>query len=513
MLHRTQPAGPDATERRAALRTLAGLGLGLALPGAQAYPGPLALKGLPTPELLKYQPVMPPALQELVSASQLPESSFGLHAVPVDGRGQPLVSLNAELPFQLASTTKVVTSLAALDLLGPQYRWRTYAFITAPITDGKLLGDLLIVGGGDASLSTDELRQWFAVLRKQGLQEVWGDIILDRFAFRFQPTDHVGTPEPTPMRPHHALPDAFTLDEGVLRVAVHGRAESAPDITLTPPMEGLRVVNEVRPGRGCTAAVSVEREEGESRVLVRGQWAAGCGSRELAHLALPHEEFTVHAISALWRDCGGKLKGRVLDKRLPDRVAGVPMDAKGKPLAPFSVHQSSALPVVIRDINKTSDNMAARNLLLSLAQGFPQKAATLPDARARLAQWLKRQGLQPGDIEVDNGSGLSRAERGKPRALVQLLRNAWHASQGKTFFDSLPVAGVDGTLANRMNESAAAGRAFLKTGTLADTRALAGYVKSLGGRMYAVVAIINHVDAPHHTAALDAMIDWTVRQG
>ena len=513
MLQCTHTDGPDATERRAALRTLAGLGLGLALPSVQAYPGLLALKGRPATELLTYEAVMPPGLQEVVSATQLPESSFGLHVVPVDGRGQPLISLNAELPFQLASTTKVVTSLAALDLLGPRYRWRTYAFITAPITDGKLLGDLLIVGGGDASLSTDELRQWFGELQKLGLREVWGDIILDRFAFRLQATDHAGTPEPTPTRPHHALPDAFTLDEGVLRVAVHGRAGAAPDITLTPPMEGLRVVNEVRAGRGCSAAVSVEREDGESRVVVRGQWALGCGSRELAHLALPHEEFTVHAVSALWRDMGGKLKGRVLDKRLPDRVAGVPMDPKGKPLAPFSVHESSLLPVVIRDINKTSDNMAARNLLLSLALGFPQKAATLPEARARLAQWLKKQGLQPGDIEVDNGSGLSRAERGKPRAMVQLLRNAWHARQGKTFLDSLPVAGVDGTLSRRMTESAATGRAFLKTGTLADTRALAGYVKSLGGRMYAVVAIINHVDAPQHTAALDAMIDWTVRQG
>jgi D-alanyl-D-alanine carboxypeptidase/D-alanyl-D-alanine-endopeptidase (penicillin-binding protein 4) len=505
-------ASPLAARRRV-LQALAAAGLGAALPGARAYPGPLTLKGGAVPELLRYQPVVPPLLQEALAATALPLSSFGLHAVPVDGRGHPLASLNAELPFQLASTAKVVTSLAALDILGPQYRWRTYAFVTGPINEGKLLGDLLIVGGGDASLSTDELRQWFASLHKQGLQEVWGDIVLDRFAFRLQPTDHAGTPEPSPTRPHHALPDALTVDEGVLRVAIHGRAGAPAEISLTPPMAELRVVNEVRSGRGCGAAVSVEREDGEPRVVVRGQWAAGCGSRELAHLALPHEEHTVHAISALWRETGGKLKGRVLDKRLPDRDGGVPTDARGKPLQPYSVHQSQLLPVVIRDINKTSDNLAARNLLLSLAQGFPQRAATLPEARERLSQWLRKQGLQPGDIEVDNGSGLSRAERGKPRAMVQLLRNAWHARQGRAFLDSLPVAGVDGTLAHRMTESPAAGRAFLKTGTLADTRALAGYVRSLGGRMYAVAAVINHPEAPRHTDTLDALIDWTVRHG
>jgi D-alanyl-D-alanine carboxypeptidase/D-alanyl-D-alanine-endopeptidase (penicillin-binding protein 4) len=480
---------------------------------AAGYPGPLSWGGKAIPDLLRYQPVVPPALMQAISATQLPLSSFGLHAVQVDGRGQPLASLNAELPFQLASTTKVVTSLAALDILGPQYRWRTYAFLTGPLQDGKLLGDLLIVGGGDASLSTDELRQWFRSLQVQGLREVWGDIVLDRFAFRLRPDDHANTPEPSPGRPHHAWPDALTLDEGVLRVAVSTPAGQLPQVQLTPAMSGLRVVNELRPGKACSADVSVDRLDGESRLLVRGQWGAACGERELAHLALPHDEFTVHAVSALWRDLGGRLKGRVLDKRAPDRDTLYPKGEDGKPLQPFAEHQSQALPVVIREINKTSDNLAARNLLLSLSKGFPQKAATLPEARARLAEWLKRQGLAPDDIQVENGAGLSRGERGKPRALVQLLRNAWHGRGGRLFVDSLPVAGRDGTLANRMTEGEATGRAFLKTGTLNDTRALAGYVKSMSGRTYAVAALVNHPDAALATPTLDAMIEWTVHNG
>jgi D-alanyl-D-alanine carboxypeptidase/D-alanyl-D-alanine-endopeptidase (penicillin-binding protein 4) len=505
------PPPPAQPGRRRALGALLG---SAAAPLAWAYPGPLTLPGRPVPEILRYSPVLPPEVQATLAASGLPPEAFGLHLVPVAGRGQPLASVNAESPFKLASTTKVVTSLAALDLLGPQYRWRTCAFIDGPLQDGKLLGDLLIVGGGDASLTAVEMLAWFQHLQRQGLQEVWGDIVLDRFAFRLQPDDHHGTPQPVPERPHHALPDALMLDEGVVRVSVHADVGQAPQVSLQPPMAGLRVVNELRLGRACSAAVHVDRQDGESRVVVRGQWSAACGHRELAHLALPHEEYTVHAVNALWREAGGRLKGRVLDKRAPDRDTLYPLaSATGKPLKPFAEHLSAPLPVVVRDINKTSDNLAARNLMLSLSQGFPQRAATLPQARARLAEWLRRQGLAAGDIEVDNGSGLSAAERGKPRALVQLLRHAWHAQQGRAFLDSLPVAGVDGTLAHRMTSGDATGRAHLKTGTLADTRALAGYVRARSGQVYALAAVVNHASAPQATPVLDELVAWTVRQG
>ncbi len=113
-----------------------------------------------------------------------------------------------------------------------------------------------------------------------------------------------------------------------------------------------------------------------------------------------------------------------------------------------------------------------------------------------------------GDIQIDSGSGLSRAEQGKPRAMVHLLRQVWHEKNARLFVDSLPVAGVDGTIAGRMREGPAHGRAFLKTGSLIDVRAIAGYVRSRNGRVYAVSALINHPDAPAATAVLDSLVEW-----
>ena len=135
-------------------------------------------------------------------------------------------------------------------------------------------------------------------------------------------------------------------------------------------------------------------------------------------------------------------------------------------------------------MNKTSNNEAARSVLLALApDGAPLAAsgpafdAALRAAQQRVRDWLRSQGLRDGDITIVVGSGQSRAERGKPRALVELLRTAWRGPGSQTLLDSLPIAGVDGTLANRMKSGAATGQAYLKTGTLSDTRALAGYVR------------------------------------
>ena len=457
--------------------------------------------------------VLPAPVQALIESSGLPSTSFGLHVQAVGQAAKPLVSLNAERPFQMASTTKLVTALAALDLLGPEYRWRTHAYLDGLLRGGRLLGDLIIVSGGDASLSSESLRSWFAQMQERGLREVWGDIVLDRFAFSLSEDDHASTPLPTQDQPGYARPDALTLDEGVLRVALQSAPKRLASVRLTPGQAGLRVVNQLTLGGGCSAAAFLDLRAADPRLVVRGEWAAACGDKEIAQFAVPHAEFTSRAVAELWRECGGRLKGRVRNPVEPERERPVPSSLDGEPLEPWASLWSQPLPSLIREMNKTSANLAARSLLLSLVSNFPVQAATLPAARARLAAWLRVQGLADGDIAVENGAGLSRAEKGKPRAMVQLLLNAWQGPQSQAFFDSLPIAGVDGTLGRRMSGGAAAGRAHLKTGTGGDTRALAGYVRCVSGRTHAVAAFVNHPDAASATPALDAVIEWLAANG
>ncbi len=501
--------GPADASRRAALRRLAvaGTGAGLVWPSAGAMPAPgVAGHGLgPARRGTAGQ-----TGESLLRASGLPLASFGAFVRPVDSE-TPLVAVNPEASYAMASTTKVVTSLAALDLLGVNFRWRTFAFLRGSLVEGTLLGDLLIVGGGDARLTSVELRDWFAQLRAQGLKRIAGNIVLDRYAFDLTEDDFANTPPPSTGRAYHVRPDAFAIDEGLLHVGVDPARGAKAAVALEPPLAGVRIVNKVAMRGGCAATARMADDAAGAHLDVTGSWSAACGHRELVLVPEAPAMFTTRALAGLWAEAGGSLSGTVVERARQVGATLIPTGADGRQQLPWAVHLSQPLPVVLHDMNKSSNNVTARHLMLALSRGFPLRAATLPDAQARMHEWLARQGLAAGDVQVENGSGLSRGERAKPRALVHLLANAWHAPQLREFLLSLPVAGMDGTLQHRMQGTAAEGHAFLKTGTLLDTRALAGYVQAASGRMYAVALMVNHPDAARATPALDRVIEWIAK--
>ena len=456
---------------------------------------------------------LPPALARAIAASGLPAKSFGIVAQEVVGE-RTVLALNPERPYAMASTTKIVTSLAALDLLGPYYRWRTSAFALGTLADGKLIGDLLIVGGGNAQLSSAELRAWFGRMRAQGLREIDGDIVLDRYAFQLSLADHAGTPVPSAAQPRHVWPDAMTLDEGLVGVRIRATGGRQPALALVPPLADVRIDNRLAAGGGCDASARWQADaRGRATVVVQGRWGSACGGRTIMFVPGPDSGVAARALPAMWAAAGGVLHGRVVSAPVVPGISPIPMRADGEPLAPLSFHRSKPLPELVRDINKVSDNVAARNLMLSLSPGFPNRPATLAGARRVVDAWLRDQGLDDGDVQVENGSGLSHSERAKPRAMVQLLRKAWRADQAQAFFESLPVAGVDGTLKNRLRGGRATGQAYLKTGTLNDTCALAGYVHGLSGTMYAVAIMVNGAAAARGRPAMDAIVEWLARNG
>ena len=498
---------PAVARRAALLRLLAAGAAAGVVPLAGALPAPgAAAHGLGPPR--RGTPAQ--AAESLLCASGLPLASFGAFVRPVDD-ATPLVAVNAEASYAMASTTKVVTSLAALDLLGVNFRWRTFAFLGGTLVDGTLLGDLLIVGGGDARLSSAELREWFAQLRAQGLKRIAGNIVLDRYAFDLTEDDFANTPPPSTGRAYHVRPDAFAIDEGLLHVGIDGAPGAKAAVTLEPPLAGVRIVNKVSMRGGCSASARLADDAAGAHLDVQGSWSAGCGHRELVLVPNAPALFSTRALAGLWAEAGGSLSGTVIERARRVGASLIPTGADGRQQLPWAVHLSQPLPVVLHDMNKSSDNVTARHLMLALARGFPLRAATLPNAQARMHEWLARQGLAADDVQVENGSGLSRGERAKPRALAHLLANAWHAPQRRELLLSLPVAGMDGTLQHRMQGTAAEGHAFLKTGTLLDTRALAGYVQAASGRIYAVALMANHPEAARATPALDRVIEWIAR--
>ena len=490
--------------------------------------------GVRAPDAKREHPVargqtdaLPPAVSAILRRSGLPSTSFALDVRSVDGGdAAPLVAWHADRPFLLASTTKVVTSLAALDLLGPAHRWKTTAYATGPLRGGRIVGDLVIVGG-EVGLTANELRRWFAQMHDEGVHAIAGNIVLDDVALLHE-LDPKQATTTAAERSADAPIDPRTYNVGKLLVTVRAAAGERAAVTIRPSPANVRIVNDVfMGGESCSAWARWKSAEeiGSGPPLqlwVRGRWRADCAADDIAYVAppagarldpelgaaRPQAIAAPRLVADLWAERGGALGGRVVVR---DTAAPRPRSV------PWSSELLTPVGEVLREMNKTSNNEAARSVLLSLASPEGDdgglRVGALKAAQERMRDWLRTQGLRDGDVTVVLGSGQSRAERGKPRAIVELLRNAWRSAESQTLVASLPIAGVDGTLVHRMTNGAATGQAYLKTGTLSDTRALAGYVRAKSGRVYAVSLIVTDPDAAKGTLALDSLVEWVARSG
>lgn len=429
---------------------------------------------------------------------------------PVDA-AEPIWQHNAHQGMPMASVAKLVTTVTALDTLGPRHRWRTRVYAQGALYDGSLHGDLVLVGGGDPRLTSEELQTWFTRLQAAGLKRIQGHIVLQRGQFQLSEADHDGTPLPSPDRPHHQWPAALIVDEGLLQMEAQVQGERL-QWRMAPALDGVVVqdLTQRRSGRCATLrqplSMRLEEVDRPIRVVVEGDWAPGCPLPRLSLSTPPGSRFTALAVAAAWKAAGGSLDGLVVQ---PTRSWQAPVFGPGA--RPLDEWASPPLHHWLRDMNKWSNNLMARHLMLSWSPGFPRQPATLTGARERFRSWARQRGFAGGDLSLDNGSGLSRAERARPVVLARLLRQVWRGPHRQLVQASLPVAGVDGTLANRL--ASLKGRAFLKTGTLNDVRSLAGFVQAPGGRTLVVVAMVQDPQAPKAAAALDALVEWAATGG
>ncbi|RMT58500.1 hypothetical protein ALP43_200038 [Pseudomonas azotoformans] len=236
-------------------------------------------------------------------------------------------------------------------------------------------------------------------------------------------------------------------------------------------------------------------------VTVSGQLGDGCSSQTYLSL-LDHATYTAGAVRAIWKELGGTIQGR-------DIQAPVPKDAKVLARA-----FSPDLAEIIRDINKYSNNTMAQQLFLSLGAQF-RNDADGDDAKAAqrvVRQWLAKKGITAPHLVMENGSGLSRAERVSAREMAAMLQAAWKSPYAAEYISSMPIAGTDGTMRKRLKTTALRGEAHVKTGTLNTVRAIAGYSRDNNGNTWAVVAILNDSKPWGASSVLDQVLLDLYRQ-
>jgi D-alanyl-D-alanine carboxypeptidase/D-alanyl-D-alanine-endopeptidase (penicillin-binding protein 4) len=449
----------------------------------------------------------PPAVADAMRAAAVAPHEWGMVVVPLAG-GAPLAAHNAQLPFNPASAMKLVTTYAALSLLGPDYRWNTAIQMRGRLEGDALAGDLVLRGGGDPKLVIEDMVELIGRLRASGLREIRGNLVIDDSLYEvgdgaIEKFD--GDPsQPYNVRPHAALMN-FKATKFIVRPS--GKLVS---IELDPPLAGVPVVNEVKLVAGACRfgapglAIRDAGPEERPSIRVGGAYSAGCGEQSTMVAVLNHRQFIHGFFGAAWRDAGGAWSGRTVVERNVE--AGLPT------LAQWTSPRN--LGDVVRDINKFSNNVMARQVLLQTSVDTTQRRpATLERARRIVIGWLEQRGLRTPELVIENGSGLSRTERISPTALAHLLADAAHSDQALVFRDSLPVVGVDGTMKTRLRNEPIAGNAWIKTGSLNDVRTIAGYVAAASGRRYAVVLFVNGPRAEGTGAAQDALLRWVHANG
>jgi D-alanyl-D-alanine carboxypeptidase/D-alanyl-D-alanine-endopeptidase (penicillin-binding protein 4) len=457
---------------------------------------------------------LPPEVEAALSRAKVPREALATIVVDASpsahAKAGPLLSYRANASANPASVMKLVTTYAGLELLGPAYTWPTPVFVDGSINNGVLTGNLIIQGRGDPKLVHERL--WLLLRRVQGLgfKSITGDILLDRSAFVVTPQNPADF-DGEPLRPYNAAPDALLVNfKSVVMTFVPNPGAGVAAVSFEPPLANVQMQGSVPLAAGKNAATLAECGDYRAtlqadfsdpfRISFKGSYPVGCGEKVWPVAYADPANYAERAVAGLWAEMGGKLGGRVREGRAP---AGA--------RAAFEM-TSPPLAEVIRDINKFSNNVMAQQLFLTLSLNQTPGPASFEASRGVLQGWWReRFGAQ--DLPVlDNGSGLSRQERITPHALARMLQIAYVSGTMPELMASLPITGVDGTL--RRNKSRISqGWAHLKTGSLRDSAALAGYVHTPSGRRLVLVSIINHPNAAAARPALEALVDWAVKEG
>lgn len=452
--------------------------------------------------LLAHAERLPATVANALKAAGIPQSAVGV-VVQEAGGVSPRLTFNAGQPMNPASTMKLVTTFAGLELLGPAYTWKTSLWSSAPITNGVLAGDLVLRGSADPKLTFEQFWLLLRQLRARGVREIAGDLVLDRSLLAPAEHDPAAFDE-KPLRPYNVGPDALLLNFKAIRLTLQpDTAKKSVFLMVEPEPTNLDITNLMKLGNnGCPEGwrenlrADLTRHGSRWRLVLTGTYPASCEQKTWRIGLLPHPEYIRGVFEQLWGELGGTLKGGVRDGTVPEGASQL------------GEIESQTLAEMVRDINKYSNNVMARQLFLTMGAEAGKRPVRTEDADAVIRNWLEGHGLRFPELVLDNGSGLSRRERISAGSMAQLLGAIWKSAVMPEMVASLPLSAVDGTMKKRLNGNGIAGQAHIKTGTLEGVKTIAGYVLDKNGRQQIIVFFVNHPNAKEAQAAQDALLSW-----
>ncbi len=479
--------------------------------------------------------ILPKVVLTALDKNQLPANAISvvITEIPLSAKPsnksllapQELINWRGDVGMNPASTMKILTTLAALDVLGPKYRWRTLIYTDGVIRNGILKGNVYLQGTGDPKLSPELLAKLIANLRALGIKKIDGNLIFDRSAYAQDLLDS-NLIDGEALRSYNVQPDPLLYAFRTLSFQLSAnKADSLIEINYSPELARFKIINLLNLQLGSCEdwrkeihldiSTNAPLQKGvtaitEWQVTFTGALPSGCQKVLYNLVAFDPNTFLSLGFTAAWQLADGEWL------KPPQGKSGL-VPSTLNPLLQFD---GTSLADALVDINKYSNNVMSRQLFLTLALEQFGKPATVANSEKVIQEWLNRYGMQFSELVLENGSGLSRKEMISAQHMNDLLIIARSLPNGNLFFNSLPIAGNDGTMRNRLLNKM---RSWLhlklppeiriKTGSLAEVKSIAGYVRSKSGKLYALTSFINHPNAYRGQEVHDQLLTWLAEDG
>ena len=453
--------------------------------------------GLSTPAHANKAKSIQALIDRWLESPQLSEVTVGVSVIDLT-TGENLGSHQLNRSLYLASVTKLLTTAGALNVFDRDHRWTTRVRGTTPVK-GISHGPLVLVGGGDPKLLPEHLEELALNVKKTGVRHIEGDIIVDSHRH-----DDSNLPPAFALKPSNAgyrpAIGASASNFGAFEIQLKATAgDTRPKVTIKPQTSYVSVINqaEVKTGHHVPRLTWLALSSGRTQLTIEGYVGPKNRFKKRKRVANPNLLSAYLLRDALER-IGVTINGAINEGITP------------KGTVELARHESATLKETVRDINTWSNNFMAETLFKEIGVNH-HEAATWDGARQRLHASLHALALPSKQFELVNGSGLYLASQAQPELITTLLfRMAKHSQHGKTFIDSLAIAGETGTLEHRLRDPQTRGKVLAKSGTLDEVCSLAGYIRKNQGRDLAFAVIINDTK-PSQSKSLKRSIDRLVK--
>jgi D-alanyl-D-alanine carboxypeptidase/D-alanyl-D-alanine-endopeptidase (penicillin-binding protein 4) len=442
---------------------------------------------------------LPAKIQEFIAKDKIKAENLSIYIAETK-TGKVVARYLENKRRKPASVIKLATTYSALLELGENFRWPTSLFYTGSFKSGVISGDLIVKAFGDPTLSCKDVADIAKRLKKIGLKEIKGDIVIDRSFFKVGNKITSGF-DKNRFSEYNAMPDAIMFDDHLCKIIVDPKKGK---VYKSVPDSSYKVVNSIKlTNKACKREISwpklaIRDIKQKTTLYLSGTVSKKCPPISIRKvLSHPYYTFFYAFVDALKRENIKFSKGL--------RLAKVPKKAKA-----LMVHHSRPLIQIIAKTNKKSNNLYARHIFLLLGAKKFGPPATEPKGAKAVKKILGARGVLGSETILDNGCGLSRKSRTTVKAMYKLLQDA-HKTYGEKWMNTLSIAGKDGTIRRRFKRGPAKGKAWMKTGTLKDAKNIAGYVKGKSGKLYTVVIFYNDVRRWLGVQIQNQIIEWIAK--